>query len=129
MFGWIATALTAAIFSVLLWNSDRRLGNALEDVAALTVSLDTAVDANATNLVVIADCERINRENEEQREDARIKSEAAADRIVVLETELEDLLSETFTPTDTTCRTLLDDLPLDFSEWLCLPGAANCSTD
>lgn len=129
MYGWLATLVVAAALSALLWNSERRLGNAQQEVARLEVGIDTAVKANKKVRGDLKTCEGVNIENSAQRDAAILAAELAADRTALLENELESLNDETFVPTDMECRTLVDPLPADFVDFLCLDEAKNCSRD
>jgi hypothetical protein len=117
------------ILGGLLWNAERRLGNAHEEIGRLEVQVSQAVAANATVVQTLTDCRKVNAENKQQRIDADKRALAASDRITVLEAQLEEKLSEPYIPESTECRNLTDVLPTDFVDWLCIDGAGNCNSD
>ena len=127
MYGWAVAGITAAVLSALLWNAERRLDNAQQDVARLELGLSTAVTANKTVRATLQACQGVNAENAAQRDQALQAAQLAAERAAQLALELEDIANETFTPTDTECRTLVDPLPDDFVDFLCIKSAGNCS--
>jgi len=95
----------------------------------MRVDVNTAVEVNDTVRETLRVCKEVNAFNAAQRDDALLAAQIAIGQIAILEDELEDLIGDTFEPADTECRTLDEPLPVDFRDWLCIDGAANCNPD
>ena len=128
-YGWVAAGITAAVLSALLWNAERRLDNAQDDIVQLTFDVNTAVFANETVRETLEVCKLVNAFNANQRDAALLAAEIAVGQVEILETTLEDLIHAPIETTDTECRRLDEPLPDSLVRQLCISAAENCRPD
>ena len=125
----MALGIGLAISAGLVWNAERRLSNAHEEIGRLEAANMTAVSANKSVMSTLAACRLVNANNAQARANALTKASAAEVRAVSLERKLEELTDVAYETDDAECRQLTDPLPGDYVRWLCIASAENCNRD
>ena len=129
LYGWAAAGVATLTLSTLLWITDNKLDAARIEAGKFQIAFNTAAKANTMVRETLQVCEDVNAFNAAQRDAAFLVANIAVGRAQIAEEELEKRNNEIFIPNDTNCRTLLDDLPADFVQWVCIDGTKNCSPD